>query len=71
MKESRPETSGGAAPVPTKRKYNKKSSQVKDKEPKYQVVINDSGSKIGKKDQYGNYYPYKKRGRLAKNLGTK
>lgn len=72
MKESRPETSAAAATaVASKRKYNKKSSQDKAKQPKFQVVVNEQGNAVGKKDQFGNFIPYKKRGRSAKNLATK
>ena len=73
MKESRPDTTSAAKPVtenPQKRKYLKKS-QTKDEKPTYQIVVNDAGTTIGKKDQYGNFVPYKRRGRLPKNLGTK
>lgn len=52
-----------------KRKYTKRSQRGET--PVYQVVVNDKGNAIGKKDQHGNFFPYKRRGRAAKNLAQR
>lgn len=34
-------------------------------------MVNDKGAAIGKKDQHGDFHPYKRRGRAPKNLAQK
>ena len=65
MRESRAETSSNRP----KRKYVKRSQN--QEKIIWKVVVNEQGKKIGKRDHLGNFFPYKKRGRLPKNLGTK
>ena len=66
MKESRVDSQS-----PVKRKYQRRSQKDKEPKPVFQTVLNDKGVTIGKKDQFGNFYPYKRRGRLPKNLGQR
>ena len=66
MEDSRVEDSAGKL---QKRKYLKRSE--KGDPPVFQPVVNDKGAAIGKKDQHGNFYPYKRRGRTPKNLGQR
>lgn len=35
-----------------------------------EIVLNEQGKRIGKKDANGNFVPYKKRGRPGKNAAT-